>query len=218
MTLASIQMASSAAAAPAGGAATQAIGDQFLKLLVAQLKNQDPMSPMDPTAMTGQLTQLSSLTQLTNISDGIAKLTGASGTVGSLLSQASSSLGKTAQFALSTQGGVSFADHSGSIHYDFGTSAPYQAQLIETDASGSVIGAWPVAGATGDVGVGPVSSGAVFRVEASYANGVPDASNSGSAMLTQNMNVKSIAIQGGAAYLVDAGGNRAAWSSVVGLN
>jgi flagellar basal-body rod modification protein FlgD len=42
--------------------------DDFLKLLVAQLKNQDPTAPQDMAQMTGQMTQFSMLEQLTNIS------------------------------------------------------------------------------------------------------------------------------------------------------
>lgn len=43
--------------------------DQFLKLLVTQLANQDPLSPMDGTAFVAQLAQFSSLEQLVNMSD-----------------------------------------------------------------------------------------------------------------------------------------------------
>jgi flagellar basal-body rod modification protein FlgD len=35
--------------------------DQFLKLLMAQLQNQDPTQPADPTAFTSQLAQFSAL-------------------------------------------------------------------------------------------------------------------------------------------------------------
>ena len=42
--------------------------DAFLKLLVAQLKNQDPQSPADSSQMAAQLAQFSSVEQLTNIS------------------------------------------------------------------------------------------------------------------------------------------------------
>ena len=56
--------ASAGSAARAGNTGAAAIGDQFMKMLVAQLKNQDPLNPMDPTAMTAQLTQLNSLQQL----------------------------------------------------------------------------------------------------------------------------------------------------------
>lgn len=40
--------------------------DTFLKLLVSQLKNQDPLNPMDGTAFTAQLAQFSSLEQQIN--------------------------------------------------------------------------------------------------------------------------------------------------------
>ena len=43
--------------------------DAFLKLLVAQLKNQDPSSPMDTSQMMAQTTQLSTMEQLTAMSE-----------------------------------------------------------------------------------------------------------------------------------------------------
>ncbi len=49
--------------------------DDFLKLLVAQLQNQDPMNPSDPTEFTAQLAQFSQLEQLTNITDSLEGLT-----------------------------------------------------------------------------------------------------------------------------------------------
>ncbi|WP_407307356.1 flagellar hook capping FlgD N-terminal domain-containing protein [Desulfosporosinus sp. SB140] len=41
--------------------------DDFLKLLVAQMQNQDPMNPMDDTQSIAQMAQFSSLEQMTNI-------------------------------------------------------------------------------------------------------------------------------------------------------
>lgn len=45
--------------------------DAFLRLLVAQLKHQDPLSPMESTAFTAQLAQFSSLEQLFDINDNL---------------------------------------------------------------------------------------------------------------------------------------------------
>jgi flagellar basal-body rod modification protein FlgD len=49
--------------------------EDFLSLLVAQLKNQDPLEPEDPTAFTAQLAQFSSLEQLTNLNTTMEGLT-----------------------------------------------------------------------------------------------------------------------------------------------
>ncbi|MEP7365639.1 MAG: flagellar hook capping FlgD N-terminal domain-containing protein [Acidobacteriota bacterium] len=43
----------------------------FLKLLVAQIQNQNPLSPQDPTQFLGQLTQYSMLEQLIMIRQGV---------------------------------------------------------------------------------------------------------------------------------------------------
>jgi flagellar basal-body rod modification protein FlgD len=48
--------------------------DDFLKLLVAQLKAQDPLNPMDPTEFTTQLAQFTSLEELTNVNTNLGNL------------------------------------------------------------------------------------------------------------------------------------------------
>ena len=48
--------------------------DTFLKLLVAQIKNQDPTNPTDATQFVGQLTQYSELEQLIQINQGLTKV------------------------------------------------------------------------------------------------------------------------------------------------
>jgi flagellar basal-body rod modification protein FlgD len=45
--------------------------DTFLTLLVAQLRNQDPLNPMEGTEFTAQLAQFSSLEQLQNVNDNL---------------------------------------------------------------------------------------------------------------------------------------------------
>jgi flagellar basal-body rod modification protein FlgD len=50
--------------------------NQFLQLLVTQLKNQDPMNPSDSQQFVAQLATFSSLEQLISINQGITKLAG----------------------------------------------------------------------------------------------------------------------------------------------
>ena len=50
--------------------------DDFLRLLMTQLKNQDPLNPKDHEQFATQLAQFSSLEQLSNIGKGIDKLQG----------------------------------------------------------------------------------------------------------------------------------------------
>ncbi len=48
--------------------------DMFMTLLVAQLKNQDPLEPQDGAAFVAQLAQFNSLDQLVGIRQSIDKL------------------------------------------------------------------------------------------------------------------------------------------------
>lgn len=75
----------------------------FLKLLVAQLKNQDPTSPMDQKDMMGQMAQMTSVEQLVNMAKTLETM-GANAT----FSQSVSLIGKT----------VDYVDISGSISRD----------------------------------------------------------------------------------------------------
>jgi flagellar hook assembly protein FlgD len=61
---------------PSNNAASQpSEKDLFLTLLVAQLKNQDPLEPQDGTAFVAQLAQFNSLDQLVGIRQSIDQLT-----------------------------------------------------------------------------------------------------------------------------------------------
>lgn len=50
--------------------------DAFLRLLLNQVANQDPLEPMDNSAMVAQLAQFSSLEQMTNVATGIETMAG----------------------------------------------------------------------------------------------------------------------------------------------
>jgi len=51
------------------GGGTGSVSDLFVKLLVAQIKNQNPLEPTDPSAFVNQLTQLSQMEALQKLTD-----------------------------------------------------------------------------------------------------------------------------------------------------
>jgi len=70
--------ASSAAAASSSGPAseTNQLGqDTFLKLMLAQLKNQDPFKPTDPSEFLGQLAQFSTVSGIRSMQNSMTALT-----------------------------------------------------------------------------------------------------------------------------------------------
>ena len=72
-----------AAPTPAGAIPSNPKGalgkDQFLQLLGAQMKSQDPLSPMDGQQMAAQLAQFSSVEQLVQLNDTIQAQSAAQG-------------------------------------------------------------------------------------------------------------------------------------------
>jgi flagellar basal-body rod modification protein FlgD len=65
---------SSSSSTSATDAASTITGNDFLTLLVNELKNQDPTQPTDPNEYITQLAQVNSLEQLIQINSGIASL------------------------------------------------------------------------------------------------------------------------------------------------
>ena len=57
------------AATPAAASDANASQDRFLKLLVAQLNNQDPMNPMDNAQMTSQMAQINTVTGIQQVNE-----------------------------------------------------------------------------------------------------------------------------------------------------
>jgi flagellar basal-body rod modification protein FlgD len=96
-TISQIQSAAAAAQQPATKADPTALGkDDFLKLLTAQLQQQDPTQPMDNTAFVAQLAQFSSLEQMSNVNTTLTQMLTSQGTA--LETTAAGMVGKTAVF------------------------------------------------------------------------------------------------------------------------
>src|SRR3954463_12259944 len=74
-TTATSTAAATASTASSTKKADQALGkDDFLKLMVAQMKNQDPMNPSDDKDNIAQMAQFSSLEQITNLANATQEL------------------------------------------------------------------------------------------------------------------------------------------------
>jgi flagellar basal-body rod modification protein FlgD len=71
MTVSAIGASASATTDLYSSSSTTLGKDDFLKLLVTQLQNQDPMNPADSTQFVSQLAQFSSLEQLSSVNDNL---------------------------------------------------------------------------------------------------------------------------------------------------
>ena len=113
----------------------------FLKLLVTQLKNQDPTNPTDPSAWTQQVASLSQVEQQTNTNTKLDKLIGLqSGTaVSEQLASATNYIGKTAQ----TKGNTFVVPATGDIKFSYDVPAGTSNTVITIlDSKGKAIGSF----------------------------------------------------------------------------
>lgn len=70
---------SGSSSGPAATDSSTITANDFLTLLVAEMKNQDPTQPTDPNAYISQMVNVNSLQQLIGINQGITSLDAATG-------------------------------------------------------------------------------------------------------------------------------------------
>lgn len=78
--------------AAAATSSTEELGDQFLTLLVAQMRNQDPLNPADGAQITSQIAQINAVSGINQLNETLAAITGQIETTQRL--QASALIGK----------------------------------------------------------------------------------------------------------------------------
>jgi flagellar basal-body rod modification protein FlgD len=81
-----------AGAATASRNETEEAKDRFLSLLVAQMKNQDPLNPLDNAQVTSQLAQLSTVQGIENMNSTLAALAASMGS--NQMAQAANLIGR----------------------------------------------------------------------------------------------------------------------------
>jgi flagellar basal-body rod modification protein FlgD len=73
-TAAEASSAVSAGKAADKGLSANEMGDRFLKLLVTQLKNQDPLNPMDNAQLTSQMAQINTVSGIEKLNESVKGL------------------------------------------------------------------------------------------------------------------------------------------------
>jgi flagellar basal-body rod modification protein FlgD len=63
-----------ATSSTATGTSPQNLSDTFLKLLVAQMNNQDPLNPVDNSQITSQMAQISTVTGISNLNSTVGQM------------------------------------------------------------------------------------------------------------------------------------------------
>lgn len=117
--------ASSSASSLTNG--NSAVGkDEFMKMLIAQLKNQDPMNPMDGTQFAAQLAQFSSLEQLTNLNENVQNSIDAN----YLLSQSINNTMSTTLIGKEVKLDSNSINYTGQDSVDFEYDLPSNAQSV----------------------------------------------------------------------------------------
>jgi flagellar basal-body rod modification protein FlgD len=136
-TTGSTGAAGSSGAASSGGI-TSAVtlgGTDFLTLMLAQLKNQDPTSPVDSNTFLSQLAQLSEVQGITSLNTSFSALSSSLSSSQAL--QASSLLGHQAQVISGTATLAANGAISGAVNVPQTTS---QVVLNISDSSGALVG------------------------------------------------------------------------------
>ena len=129
--VASVQNTASAFAAPASEQSQiKETEDRFLKLLVTQMKNQDPLNPLDNAQVTSQMAQLSTVTGIDKLNNTVQALSSSM-----LASQSLQAVSMIGHPVLVTGDGVELGNGQGFAAVELAQPAD-QLTLSINDASG----------------------------------------------------------------------------------
>lgn len=200
---ASLNAGASSGATAASASATQDSQDRFLKLLVTQLKNQDPLNPMDNAQVTTQLAQINTVSGIEQLNATLGTLLGAYNE--SQTMQAAGLIGKTVIVPGSgltlangaAYGGVNLAAPADQVTVSIldSTGNVVQTQNLGAHDTGTLDFAWDGKTATGAVAPPGIYK---FKVEASM---------SGAAVTCEPLQVGTVSalVRGKSGFLLDLG-------------
>jgi flagellar basal-body rod modification protein FlgD len=122
-----------AGAAATAKSSTEETQNRFLSLLVAQMKNQDPLNPLDNAQVTSQMAQLSTVQGIENMNSSLEALAASMGA--NQMAQAASLIGRG---VLVPGDGIGPAEIENVIGFDLSRPAD-RVSVDILDASGSVV-------------------------------------------------------------------------------
>jgi flagellar basal-body rod modification protein FlgD len=127
-------VAASSATSSSSGTSAADQTQNFLKLLIAQIQNQDPMAPMDASTMTAQMSQLNMVTSMSNMNTSMTAMLNQMQSV-NFMNQAAL-IGHSPEIAGNS---ISF-DGTNSVVLGANAANPLTAVMATiTDASGNVV-------------------------------------------------------------------------------
>ncbi|MDL1862478.1 flagellar hook assembly protein FlgD [Betaproteobacteria bacterium PRO7] len=114
--------------------ASKELNDRFLKLLVAQMNNQDPLNPLDNAQVTSQMAQINTVTGINNLSETVAQMVAQFAQLQSL--QAAQLTGRSVMVA----GSDMTLGAEGDVQAGFELQVPADSVKVEVrDANGLVV-------------------------------------------------------------------------------
>lgn len=195
--------------------ASKELNDRFLKLLVAQMKNQDPLNPLDNAQVTSQMAQINTVTGINGVNESVAKLLEQFSAMESL--QASQLTGRN----VLVEGNSLSVDGTGAARGGgFDLAAPADRVAVEIrDASGTVVRTLNLGASEAGVGRfawdGRTDAGAAAG-EGRYSMTIKAMSGATQVPATALAirQVEAVARVDGATQLVLAGGGRVAYTDI----
>jgi flagellar basal-body rod modification protein FlgD len=118
---------------------------QFMQLMIAQLRNQDPTKPMDPSAFLGQLAQFGTVSGIQNMQDSLSTLSDSlrsSQVLGGTTLVGHYVLADASEGSIGTTGEI-----AGTTTIPEGAT---EASLVITDSSGQLIRRMPISSQQGE--------------------------------------------------------------------
>lgn len=185
--------------------------DRFLKLLVAQLNNQDPMNPMDNAQMTSQIAQINTVTGIEKLNDTVKGLVDQF--AGQQLMQGSTMVGRDVLVADNTLAFDAEAMQGGGAFDLAGSAASVQVQVLNASNKevGTVnLGALQAGRYNFEWGADEAAGSGPFRFKVLASNG--EKAVDATALSTDK--VTAVSMENGAVALQLSRGGTASFSAV----